>query len=201
MSLELPPGLTLYFARHGQTQANVEKRFSGYKDTPLTSLGLAQARDVGLVLQRELGTAPGYGFVCSPLARAITTMTIARQTMGLPAEGFTTDNRLKEIDLGIWDQLTDDQARALSPALFDQRATDKWHVRVPEGENYAEVAARISDWVRELKTDTVAVSHGATTRILRGLLAGLDWRDMSALDEPQGVVFRVKGGEVTRLDP
>lgn len=201
MSLELPAGLTLYFARHGQTQANVEKRFSGYKDTPLTALGLAQARQVGLILKRELGLAEGYRFVCSPLARAVTTMTIARETMGLPPDGFSTDNRLKEIDLGVWDQLTDDEARALSPTLFEQRTADKWHVRVPEGENYAEVAARVSDWVRELKTNTVAVSHGATTRILRGLLAGLDWRAMSALDEPQGVVFRVRDGAVTRLDP
>ena len=193
--------MTLYFARHGQTRANVEKRFSGYRDTPLTELGLAQARQVGLILQRELGTAPGYGFVCSPLARAVTTMTIARTTMGLPADGFATDNRLKEIDLGVWDQLTDEEARALSPTLFEQRGNDKWHVRVPQGENYAEVASRVSDWVRELKTDTIAVSHGATTRILRGLLAGLGWREMSALDEPQGVVFRVRGTEVVRLDP
>ena len=85
--------------------------------------------------------------------------------------------------------------------LFEQRGNDKWHVRVPGGENYAEVAARISDWVRELKTDTVAISHGATTRILRGLLSGLDWRAMSALDEPQGVVFRVQGQAVELLQP
>jgi len=201
MPLELPPGLTLYFARHGQTEANVEHRFSGYKDTPLTPLGLKQAAQVGRILKRELGTAPGYQFISSPLARAVATMKIARQTMGLPAEGFATDNRLKEIDLGVWDQLTDDEARALSPTLFEQRGNDKWHVRVPEGENYAEVAARITDWVQELKTDTVAISHGATTRILRGLLAGLDWRAMSSLDEPQGVVFRVSGATVARLDP
>lgn len=201
MALELPHGVTLYFARHGQTQANIEKRFSGKKDTPLTEVGLAQAAAVGAILARELGTAPGYSFVSSPLKRAQTTMRIAREAMKLPPDGFTTDNRLAEIDLGVWDQLTDEQARALSPARFDARAADKWHVRVPEGENYAEVAARVSDWVKELKTDTVAISHGATTRILRGLLAGLDWRAMSALDEPQGVVFRVRGHEVVRLDP
>jgi probable phosphoglycerate mutase len=201
MPLELPAGLTLYFARHGQTQANIEKRFSGYKDTPLTPLGLEQAAQVGRILKRELGEASGYQFISSPLARAIATMKMARQAMGLPAEGFATDNRLKEINLGVWDQLTDDEARALSPVLFEQRGNDKWHVRVPGGENYAEVAARISDWVRELKTGTIAISHGATTRILRGLLAGLDWRQMSVLDEPQGVVFRVAGSQVTRLDP
>ena len=201
MPLELPAGLTLYFARHGQTQANVQKRFSGNKDTPLTVLGLEQAAQVGQILKRELGEASGYQFISSPLARAVATMKIARQVMGLPADGFATDNRLKEIDLGVWDQLTDEEARAQSPTLFEQRGNDKWHVRVPGGENYAEVAARISDWVRELESGTIAISHGATTRILRGMLAGLDWREMSSLDEPQGVVFRVTGAQVDRLDP
>jgi probable phosphoglycerate mutase len=201
MSIELAGGLTLYFARHGQTQANVEKRFSGTKDTPLTALGHAQAGAVGEILRRELGDAAGFGFVCSPLARAQTTMRIAREVMGLKPDDFSTDNRLKEINLGVWDQLTDDEARAQSPTLFQQRGDDKWHVRVPGGENYAEVAARVTDWLAELKTDTVAVSHGATTRILRGLLAGLDWREMSSLDEPQGVVFRVRGREVVKLEP
>ena len=201
MALKLADGLTLYFARHGQTQANVERRFSGYKDTPLTPLGLEQAAQVGNILKRELGAASGYHFVCSPLVRAVTTMKIARNAMGLPAEGYATDNRLKEINLGCWDQLTDEEARAQSPILFSQRGNDKWHVRVPGGENYAEVAARVSDWLDELKQDTFAISHGATTRILRGLLAGLDWRAMSALDEPQGVVFRVRGTDVARLDP
>jgi broad specificity phosphatase PhoE len=200
MGLKLAPGRTLYFARHGQTQANVERRFSGYKDTPLTPLGLEQAAQVGRILKRELGTAEGYAFVASPLARAMTTMKIARTAMGLPPDDFSTDNRLKEINLGSWDQLTDEEARAQSPTLFAQRGNDKWHVRVPGGENYAEVAARVGDWLGTLKQDTFAVSHGATTRILRGLLAGLDWQAMSALDEPQGVVFRVRGREVVRLD-
>jgi hypothetical protein len=89
MALELPSGLTLYFARHGQTQANVEKRFSGYKDTPLTALGLQQAASVGHILKRELGSAPGYQFVCSPLARAVATMKIAppHTIIGVPIAG------------------------------------------------------------------------------------------------------------------
>ncbi|MEY4707907.1 MAG: phosphoglycerate mutase [Pseudomonadota bacterium] len=73
-------------------------------------------------------------------------------------------------------------------------------MRVPGGENYADVAARVGEWIAQLDQDTFAISHGATTRILRGLLAGLDWQAMSALDEPQGVVFRVRGQEVVRLE-
>ncbi len=74
MALEVPDGLTLYFARHGQTEANLKRQFSGVKDTPLTDLGRDQARDEGLILLRALGKAPALDFVCSQLARAKATM-------------------------------------------------------------------------------------------------------------------------------
>ena len=200
MRLELKAGITLYFSRHGETEANREKRFSGRRDTPLTDKGRDQARAVGEILKREVGMRPQLAFVSSPLRRACTTMEIIRETLGLPASGYTTDKRIEEIDLGLWDQRTDTEARALDPALFDARGADKWHVHVPGGENYAEVAARAADWAQSLTADTFAVSHGALTRILRGLLLGLNWQAMSSLDEPQGVVFRVQGNSVTRLD-
>src|SRR5438045_3203238 len=136
MPLELGKGLTLYFARHGQTQANLHKRFSGDKDTPLTVLGREQAREVGQVLKRALGVRPAIAFVSSPLARARATMEIARQVLELPPEGYAIEPRIREIDLGQWDQLTVEEARALDPAYYDQRAGDKWHVRALGGENY-----------------------------------------------------------------
>jgi probable phosphoglycerate mutase len=67
------------------------------------------------------------------------------------------------------------------------------------GEDYEDVATRLTAWIADLGSDTFAVSHGAATRILRGLFLGLDAAHMSALDEPQGVVFRVRGGEIVQL--
>ena len=200
MSLRLRDGITLYFARHGETEANRQKRFSGRMDTPLTDKGRSQARAVGEILKREVGPRPPLAFVSSPLQRARTTMEIVRATLDLPPDGYGIDARIEEIDLGAWDQLTDAEARARDPALFDARAADKWHVCVPDGENYEQVAARATDWATSLATDTFAVSHGALTRVLRGLFLGLPWQGMSALDEPQGVVFRVQDGQVARLD-
>src|SRR5262245_3813516 len=107
MNLELRNGVTLYLARHGQTKANLEKRFSGGKDTPLTELGLAQARCVGAILKREVGVRPPLAFVSSPYSRAEITMRIVRQELDLPPDGFATEARLTEINLGRWDQLTD----------------------------------------------------------------------------------------------
>jgi len=199
MPLELAAGLTLYFSRHGETEANLAKRFSGKKNTPLTTRGREQAHEIGLVLKRELGEAPTIAMVASPLQRARTTMEIVRETLGLPREGYGTDPRIQEIDLGQWDQLTDAEARALDPAYYDRRVVDKWDVPALGGENYAQVAARLTDFIGGLTQDTFMVSHGAATRILRGLFAGLDAAHMSALDEPQGVVFRVQGGKVVQL--
>jgi probable phosphoglycerate mutase len=201
MTLELKSGLTLYFSRHGETQANLQKRFSGKRDTPLSPRGREQAHEIGKVLERELGDKPAIAFVASPLQRARTTMEIVRETLKLPTSGYTTDARIQEIDLGQWDQLTDDEARALDPTYFAKRTADKWNVPALGGENYAHVAARLTDWLDSLTADTFAVSHGAATRILRGLFAGLTADKMSALDEPQGVVFRVRGRAVEMLPP
>jgi probable phosphoglycerate mutase len=200
MALSLPPGVELYFTRHGETQANIEHRFSGKRDTPLTANGRAQAQKVGEILRVALGPKPALRFVSSPLQRARTTMEVVREVLELPRTGYEVDERITEIDLGDWDELTDAEARALDPAAFDARMADKWNVHVPGGENYKEVAARAESWIGDLREDTFAVSHGAFTRILRGLFAGLGWKAMSDLDEPQGCVFQVDDNEVTRLD-
>ena len=199
--LRLADGLTLYFARHGETEANVAKRFQGHTvDTPLTDRGLKQTKALAKILKVHAGDPAALKYVASPLPRARLTMELVRDHLGLPIDKFRTDKRLSEIDLGKWDGLTHKQARALDPKFFDKREADKWNVRVPGGEDYADVAKRAVSWVNSLRRDTFAISHGAFTRILRGLFTGLDAREMSDLDEPQGVVFRVRGDKIKRFD-
>ncbi len=200
MVLEVPKGVTLYFCRHGETQANVEKRFQGHTvDTPLTKRGHRQAKDIAKILRRHVKEPGDLKFVSSPLHRARMTMEIVRSHLDLPVRSYSVDKRLREINLGTWDGLTHKQARALDPAFYKKREHDKWNVRVPDGEDYADVAKRAARWTQSLKRDTFAITHGGFTRILRGLFAGLDAQEMSDLDEPQGVVFRVRGDKVKRF--
>jgi broad specificity phosphatase PhoE len=203
MPLSLRDGVTLYFCRHGETEANIELRFQGRTiDTPLTDRGRDQARAIGLALKRICPSPSSLTYVCSPLQRAKTTMEIIRNTAGLPREGYSTDARLLEINLGAWDGLTDAQAKALDPETYEKRTANKGEIRVPGGgENYADVSARLESWVHDLARDTFAVSHGAATRILRGLFQGLNWQQMSDTDEKQGVLFRVRGNTIERFDP
>jgi probable phosphoglycerate mutase len=200
MALELKPGITLYLARHGETVANVGHRFQGRIDTPLTERGRAQARMLAAILARCLAGEPKPHFVSSPLPRARATMEIILDALGLPPV-YDTEPRLMEINLGSWEGLTDDEARALDPKMWDARVHDKWNVLVPGGgESYAMVAERIRSWVADLHEDTVAISHGASTRIFRGLFCGMTWKQMSELDEPQDCVFRFRDGVVKRLE-
>jgi probable phosphoglycerate mutase len=200
MALELDPKITLYLARHGETIANVEHRFQGRIDTPLTVLGRQQAQMVASILAESLKGRPAPRFVSSPLPRARTTIELILQALGLPPV-YATDPRLMEINLGTWDGLTDDEARALDPQMWEKRIHDKWNVRVPGGgENYAMVADRLSAWAAELSEDTMAISHGACTRIFRGLFCGMDWAQMSALDEPHDCVFTFYDGVMKRLE-
>jgi probable phosphoglycerate mutase len=200
--LALRDGLTLYLCRHGETEANVKKQFQGRTaDSPLTEKGCEQARALGLIMKRDCPDPATLAYVSSPYPRAVTTMKIVREAIGLPPDGFTTDDRIREIGLGVWDGLTDAEARALDPAFYDKRMANRGTVRIPGGgENYEDVARRVTEWVHGLKADTFAISHGGCTRIMRGLFMGIDWNAMTKLDEPQGVVFRVRGSAIEKLE-
>lgn len=43
---------TLYLVRHGQTTFNLEKRLQGRQDSPLTPLGMEQAKALALQLSK-----------------------------------------------------------------------------------------------------------------------------------------------------
>lgn len=201
MPLSLRAGLTLYICRHGETVGNLEHMFQGVSvNSPLTPKGIEQARTIAKILADNEPDIRNYAFVCSPIGRARQTNEIIRQSLGLPREGYAVDARIEEMSHGIWEGHKRDQARELDPSAYDARAQDKWNVRIPGGESYADVAARAESWIADLSVDTFSVSHGAFLKIFRGLFAGLNWQEMSALDEPQGVVFRVRGNTVERLE-
>ena len=71
----------------------------------------------------------------------------------------------------------------------------------PGGESYADVAARVSEWLSDLTEDQprVVVCHGAASRVVRGLYAGLPRDEMLALPEPQDQAWLPAGGRISDL--
>jgi 2,3-bisphosphoglycerate-dependent phosphoglycerate mutase len=70
---------TLILLRHGQSTWNMENRFTGWTDVPLTDQGIAEARAAG-GLMLEGGYRPDVAFT-SVLKRAIKTLWLALETM------------------------------------------------------------------------------------------------------------------------
>jgi probable phosphoglycerate mutase len=186
---------TLYFIRHGETDWNKAQRYQGQTDIPLNAKGREQAARNGEVLKQTIDTHDlRHHFVSSPLSRTTETMRILRKAMGLPEAGFMTDERLKEQHFGHWEgQLWSDLPK-VDPDGFAARKADAWNWTPRGGENYEMVRERVTEWLREIRSDTVVVSHGNISRSIRGILLGLAKTDIPRLEVPQDRVLMLSRG-------
>jgi broad specificity phosphatase PhoE len=161
---------TIYFIRHGETDWNATGRYQGTQDIPLNDKGRGQAsaagRLLGDVLTRDKRDAAALSYVASPLGRARVTMELVRGALGLPAQGYTTDERLREITYGAWEGFTVEQMQASDAQVYAARHADRWTVAPLRGESYADRFPFIADWVQSVTADTVAVGHVGTCRML-----------------------------------
>lgn len=189
----------IYLVRHGQTEFNRERRIQGHVDSPLTELGVRQAKAVGRLLCDLIREPRGWRIVSSPLGRARSTAEIvSRKLGGLPVE---LDDRLKEMSWGAHDGRLRAELEAEHPETFGRTG---WAFDAATGESYDDVAARVGAWLADLPPEperkVIAVSHGVSGRVLRGLYANLP-RDLAGQqDVPQDAVFLLQHGGVGRID-
>jgi broad specificity phosphatase PhoE len=124
-------GIRITFVRHGQTEANLTKHWQGQGDSPLSALGVQQARLVGERLKQHRFTRVWS----SDLSRAMDT---ARAT----GFAFSVDPALREFDVGCWEGLTAEQVEAQYPEELARlrRGED---VPLGGGESFAAFSARI----------------------------------------------------------
>ena len=101
---------TLTFLRHGESVGNLENRFQGQADFPLTATGRAQARALAKRWQAE-GRTFDRAF-SSPLARARETAEIVCAALKVPVE---IDPDWMEIDNGLLAGLSDEEAHQTMP--------------------------------------------------------------------------------------
>ncbi len=189
----------IYLVRHGQTEFNRERRIQGHVDSPLTELGVRQAKAVGRLLRDLIRDPDGWRIVSSPLGRARATAEIvAGKLGGLPIE---LDERIKEMSWGAHDGRLRAELEAENPDTF---ARTNWAFDASAGETYDDVAGRVGAWLASLPPEPerriIAVSHGVSGRVLRGLYAGLPRDEAAQQDVPQDAVFLLQHGGVGRID-
>lgn len=185
-------GPRLLLLRHGETEWNRQGRLQGRKNSPLTELGRAQARQQGEILKKINGIER-FDAVCSPLGRAQETARIALGAVGkLPR----LEPRVAEINAGDWEGKTFADICGSAPDFHDKDLM-RLFLTAPKGEGFDALRTRCAEFLSDLEQPTIVVSHSVTLCMIRGLLGGLNRSEIEALERPQGAVYEVSAGVET----
>jgi broad specificity phosphatase PhoE len=149
----------ILLARHGETVFNVEGRWQGQSDSPLSERGLAQSRELARALASE-SIAAVYS---SDLGRALGTAADVARPHRLEVQ---TDQRLREIDTGEWTGLSRHEITETHPGALETWSARPSQMRLPGGETLLEAQTRALAFFSErmpthLGHTIVVISHGA----------------------------------------
>jgi broad specificity phosphatase PhoE len=170
------PWPELYFIRHGETNWNAEGRYQGSRDIPLNDTGQRQADENGKLLRQLLARdhrePTEFRWYASPLGRTRETMERVRRQFDVPLPEVTVDPRLIEISFGIYEGRLHKELSQSEMTIAGERDENFWSYRPPEGESYADLAARVADFGRSLAGPSIIVAHGGLLRVLMHLIEG-----------------------------
>lgn len=156
---------TIYFVRHGQSEANVKRVFAGSWDAPLTALGKEQAACTAAYLADK----PISVVYASDLRRAADTGAAVSAVKGVPLH---TTNRLREIQAGDWEGKSFDELQQDAAYAVWMRTIGL--ARCTGGESVAELQQRIKavvdEIVRRHPNESVCIAtHATPIRVMEGV--------------------------------
>ena len=179
----------LVLIRHGESQWNLENRFTGWVDVPLSPKGEQEAREAGEKLRAYRFD---YAFT-SVLTRAIRTLEIVIDVIGQPGLPVERDQALNERMYGELQGLN----KTETAEKYGEAQVKLWRrsydVRPPGGESLQDTAERVLPyyrdriWPRLARGETLLVAaHGNSLRALVMHLDRLSREDVLELNIPTG---------------
>jgi glucosyl-3-phosphoglycerate phosphatase len=185
----------LLIIRHGESEWNVEKRWQGWLDAPLTARGVQQAHDRAASLV-ALGFSPRL-VLSSDLGRAQTTAEIIAGTLDAPCRH---DAGLRERSGGEWEGCTADEIDARWPGM-----RDAWRrgeiTQPPAGEDDTTVLARFDHALAVAlgaEVPALVVTHHGVLRLVASR-AGADVHTL--IPNLGGFWFALDSGELRSPTP
>ena len=206
----------LALLRHGESQWNLENRFTGWTDVPLTEAGRAEAREAGHAL-REAGFRPVIAHT-SELIRAKDTLTEAVRTAGwgeIPTRRSwrlnerhygalqgrnkaETEREFGEAQTHVWRRSFAEPPPALASddprhPRFDSRYRGTPPEQLPRGESLADTLARVMPyWESSIapgleQGPVLVAAHGNSLRALVMHLEGLSPEAIMSRNIPTGI--------------
>ncbi len=209
--------IKLVLVRHGESTWNLENRFTGWTDVPLTDTGVAQAREAGRLL-REGGFEFDAAYT-SVLQRAIWTLWHALDAMQRTWLPVVNEWRLNERHYGalqglnkaetarqygaeqvlIWRRSYDTPPPPLAAGdarceRSDLRYAGLNAAQVPLTECLKDTVERVLPWWNEVLAPTLragqrplVAAHGNSMRALVKHLDGISDDDIVSLNIPNGI--------------
>jgi 2,3-bisphosphoglycerate-dependent phosphoglycerate mutase len=219
---------TLVLLRHGQSQWNLENRFTGWWDVDLTEQGVAEARAAGTLLRER-----GYDFdrcFTSVQSRAIRTLNLVLEEMGRLWLPVTKDWRLNERHYGgltglnkqqmidkvgaeqvrIWRRSFDVPPPPLEAGSEYDLSGDRRYagIAIPDTESLKDTIARVLPYFEaeiapalRRGERVIVAAHGNSLRALEKHLSNIADDDIVSLEIPTGqpIVYELDG-DLNRLD-
>ncbi len=160
----------IILARHGETEWNVQEVFRGRVDIELNETGIKQAE----LLAEYLSDLRVEAIYSSPLRRALKTAEVIASHRKLDVK---IAPGLIDIDFGEWQGLSHQEVKDRYQELYGKWLNHPDKVKMPAGENLADVRKRAIGVVDEVTAKhegtVVLVSHRVVNKVLICALLGL----------------------------
>lgn len=182
----MPKDRLIFLLRHGKILAeNMERRYIGHIDIPLSPEGLEQAH----FLQAQLAKEKLAAVFCSDLIRSVNTAKII--TEKLPITPIIRRD-LREISMGDWEGKTFKEIRQLYPVEYSKRGQNIINYRIPGAESFAECKTRVltafTDLINTTSGTILIVGHAGINRILLCHILGMPLENLFHFKQDYGCI-------------
>ena len=187
----------LVLLRHGQSQWNLENRFTGWKDVPLTEKGINEANNAGHLLKKhKIKIDKVFSSVLERANRTAEIAIKASEIENLHKDGkliYEKDQKLNERDYGDLVGLN----KAETADKFGKEQVHIWRrsydTPPPNGESLKDVVDRVSPYFTETiqphilnKKNVLIAAHGNSLRAIMIKVGMYKPEEISSIELPTG---------------
>lgn len=164
----------IYLVRHGESEANIQNRFSGITDVELSDKGREQAFAAG----NNLKPYKIDHVYASPLKRARKTAEIICGVNNIDVSKIITESSLIEVNFGIFENMTWDEIRESHREESENWINNRHRYKFPDGESYDDIVSRVSSFVDNVPDNSLVATHFG---VIQSILLYLNILDDSSL--------------------
>ena len=145
----------LYLVRHGESEANIQKRYTGITDVDLSNKGKVQAEAAG----KRLASEKISGVYSSPLKRARETAEIICRETNFNESKIIIMDCLMEVNFGLFENMTWNEIESDYKEESEKWILSGHKYKFPKGEGYEDIIKRIAMFIDHVPDNSLIVTH------------------------------------------